>query len=349
MADPTTHNPSSSNPSPPSAGSVFITGAGGFIGSHVVEAFLSRGFRVRALVRYNSTGQRGHLDHSAAARQAEAEGQLQIIAGDVTDPYQMLTLAEGQELIVHTAALIGIPYSYAAPASYQATNVSGTLHLLEAARRHGARRLVITSTSEVYGTARYTPIDEAHPLQGQSPYSASKIGADKLAESYFCSFGLPVVTLRPFNTYGPRQSQRALVPTVLTQALSGAAEIKLGSLTPQRDLTYVEDTARAFVLAATAAGIDGETIHFGSGEAWTVGQIAEKCLAAAGAGQARLVTEAQRLRPEKSEVGCLLCNPAKAGRLLGWRPEIDLEEGLRRTADYLRVSLDRYRVGSYTV
>jgi NAD dependent epimerase/dehydratase len=326
----------------------FITGAGGFIGSHVVEAALGAGHRVRALVRYTSTGARGHLDRSEIARRAEGEGQLEIVLGDVTDPYQMLTVTEGCEIILHLAALIGIPYSYVAPASYQAVNVGGTLHLLEAARRHGARRIVVTSTSEVYGTALYTPIDEAHPLAGQSPYSASKIGADKLAESYGRSFGLPVVTLRPFNTYGPRQSRRAVIPAVLAQALSGADEVRLGSLDPQRDMTYVEDTARAFVLAAGAAGIEGETIHFGSGRAWTVGEIAGKCLAAAGS-RARLVGDPARVRPEKSEVGCLLCDPGKAHRLLGWEPAVDLDEGLRRTAEYLRAEPPLYRAGVYIV
>ncbi|MEN6626289.1 MAG: SDR family NAD(P)-dependent oxidoreductase [Candidatus Sumerlaeia bacterium] len=327
---------------------VLITGAGGFIGSHVVEAFLNEGCRVRALVHYNSRGLRGHLDRSAIALEAESQGRLEIAPGDVTDPYQMLQIAEGIDVIVHMAALIGIPYSYAAPASYQAVNVSGTLHLLEAALRCGARRIIVTSTSEVYGTAQYTPIDEQHPLQAQSPYSASKIGADKLAESYWRSFDVPVVTLRPFNTFGPRQSQRAVIPTVLAQALAGSEEIRLGSLDPKRDMTFVEDSARAFVLAATAVGIDGETIHFGSGAARSIGEIAHACLAAAGS-NAKIVTEAGRVRPDKSEVGLLLCNAEKARKLLGWEPRVSFEDGLRRTAEYIRGAADEYRIGGYTV
>lgn len=327
---------------------VFITGAGGFIGSHVVEAFLEAGHTVRALVRYGSSGRRGHLEELPAARQAEREGRLEIILGDVTDPHQMHALLGGSQTVVHLAALIGIPYSYAAPASYLAVNAGGTANILEAARRHGARRVVVTSTSEVYGTALYTPIDELHPLQAQSPYAASKIAADKMAESYFRSFDLPVVTLRPFNTYGPRQSQRAIVPSVLAQCLAGVPEIRLGNLAPRRDLTYVKDTARAFVLAATTPGIEGRTIHFGSGESRSIGEIAELCRAVTGSA-ARLVSDPLRMRPEKSEVGCLECNAALARDLLGWQPRVGLEEGLRRTAEDIRAAPERYHVGEYTV
>lgn len=313
----------------------FITGAGGFIGSHVVEAFLAAGHRVRALVRYTSTGRRGWLDHSPAALAAERGGQLEIVAGDVTDAHQMLALAEGGEVIVHLAALIGIPYSYEAPASYVAANVQGTLSILEAARRHGARRVIITSSSEVYGTAQTAPITEEHVLCAQSPYAASKIAADQLALSFHRAFGLPAVVLRPFNTYGPRQSLRAIVPTVLAQALSGAAEIRLGNLDPERDITFVEDTARAFTLAAGATGLEGETIHFGSGAAHSVRAIAERCLAAAGS-QARIAVDPTRQRPDASEVGLLLCDASKARRLLGWAPSVTLDEGLARTAAFLR-------------
>lgn len=328
--------------------SVLITGAGGFIGSHVTEAFLEAGHRVRALVRYTSSGRRGHLDASPTALAAERDGQLQIVQGDVTDPYQVLRLAEGQTLIVHLAALIGIPYSYLAPAAYHAVNAGGTLNLLEAARAHGARRLVVTSTSEVYGTALRTPITEDHPLQAQSPYSASKIAADKYAEGYHRSFNLPVVTLRPFNTFGPRQSLRALIPTVLAQALAGQPQIQLGSLAPRRDLTFVRDTARAFLLAATVPGLEGETIHVGSGAAHSVGEIARLCLAAAGA-TAQITQDPARVRPEASEVGLLLCDPAKARRLLGWSPSVTLEDGLHQTAEHIRATLGDYRPSVYTV
>ena len=321
-----------------------VTGAGGFIGSHVVEALLQAGHGVRALAHYNSRGSWGHLDGSPAA----AHPGLDIRLGDVTDASMVRSLVDGCDVVLHLAALIGIPYSYHAPASYVATNVTGTLNILEACRAARVRRVVITSTSEIYGTARYTPIDEQHPLQAQSPYSASKIAADKLAESYFCSFDLPVVTLRPFNTFGPRQSARAVIPTVLTQALSGAGEIELGNLTAKRDLTYVTDTARAFLLAAETKGIEGEVIHFGQGSAVSVGDLAAKCLCAAES-KARIVSVKKRVRPERSEVGLLLCDPSKARKLLGWEPEVTLDEGLKRTAEYLRQHLGEYRPKEYSV
>jgi nucleoside-diphosphate-sugar epimerase len=229
-----------------------------------------------------------------------------------------------------------------------AVNAGGTLNVLEACRKAGTSSVIVTSTSEVYGTALYTPIDEAHPLQGQSPYSASKIAADKLAEAYYRSFDLPVVTLRPFNTYGPRQSARAVIPTVLTQAFKGAKEIEWGNLTPERDLIFVRDTARAFVLAATASGIEGETIHFGQGFAISVGELAHMCREAAGP-TARLVSVQQRSRPEKSEVGLLLSVSSKAKRLLGWSPELALADGFRATAECVRTHLDDCDTGGYVI
>jgi dTDP-glucose 4,6-dehydratase len=323
---------------------IFITGAGGFIGSHVTELLLKSGHSVRALVRYNSRGSWGHL----AEVPEKLRHRLEVRLGDITDPFLVRDVVAGCDVVLHLAALIGIPYSYVAPASYVATNVSGTLNILEACRQAKIRRVVVTSTSEVYGTALYTPIDEQHPLQGQSPYSASKIAADKLAESYFRSFDLPVVTLRPFNTYGPRQSARAVIPTVLTQALNGATVIQLGNLQPKRDLTFVGDTARAFLLAATVKGIEGETIHFGQSSAVTIGELAKQCLKVASS-RAKIVSVEHRLRPEKSEVGLLLCNPAKAKNILGWQPEVSLEEGLRSTAEYLRAHLGEYRSTDYVV
>ena len=323
---------------------VLVTGAGGFIGSHVVEALLQAGHEVRALAHYNSRGSWGHLDESSAS----AREKLEVRLGDVTDASMVRALVDGCDVVLHLAALIGIPYSYHAPASYVATNVSGTLNVLEACRASRVRRVVVTSTSEVYGTALYTPIDEKHPLQGQSPYSASKIAADKLAESYFCSFDLPVVTLRPFNTFGPRQSARAVIPTVLTQALNGASEIRLGNLEPKRDLTFVEDTAQAFLLAAETPGIEGEVIHFGQGQAVSVGELAQHCLDAVGS-KARIISMPERQRPEKSEVGLLLCDAAKARRVLHWTPQVPLDEGLHRTANYLRQHLAQYRHGQYIV
>jgi NAD dependent epimerase/dehydratase len=323
---------------------VLVTGAGGFIGSHLVERLLQSGRRVRALVRYNGRGSWGHLD----ALQPSPPENLEIRLGDVTDAGFVRDLVSGCDLVLHLAALIGIPYSYHAPASYLAVNLGGTLNVLEACRQVRVRRVVVTSTSEVYGTARYTPIDEAHPLQAQSPYAASKIAADKLAESYYCSFDLPVVTLRPFNTFGPRQSARAVIPTVLTQALAGAQEVRLGNLDPKRDFTYVDDTVSAFLLAAEAPGLEGQVIHFGQGKAVSVGELARLCLQMAGS-DAVLTSVPERQRPEKSEVGLLLCNAARARALLGWQPRVTLEEGLRRTADYLCRHAELYRATGYTL
>jgi NAD dependent epimerase/dehydratase len=323
---------------------ILVTGAGGFIGSHLTEAFLREQYYVRALVRYNGRGDWGHLREVPE----KLRRHLDVRLGDVTDPFLVRELVMGCDIVLHLAALIGIPYSYIAPASYVATNVSGALNILEACRQAKTRRVVITSTSEVYGTALYTPIDENHPLQGQSPYSASKIGADKLAEAFSRSFGLPVVILRPFNTYGPRQSGRAIIPAVLAQALSGASKVEVGDVRPKRDLTFVGDSVRAFLLAAFAKGIEGETIHFGQGSAMTVGELAKLCLKVVGS-RAKIVSVRRRVRPEKSEVGLLLCNPSKAKSILGWKPEVSLDEGLQLTADYVKGHLAEYRVKDYVV
>lgn len=323
---------------------VLVTGAGGFIGSHVTELCLRSGNSVRALVHYNSRGSYGHLSGVSS----RLRKQLDVRFGDVTDPFRTRDLVAGCDVVLHLAALIGIPYSYAAPASYVATNINGTLNVLEACRQAKVRRVVVTSTSEVYGTALYTPINEKHPLQGQSPYSASKIAADKLAESYFRAFDLPVVILRPFNTYGPRQSARAVIPTVLTQALNGADEIELGNLRTKRDLTFVEDTARAFLLAATTKGIEGQTIHFGQGSAVSVDALAKRCLMIVRS-KAKIISVKHRLRPEKSEVSLLLCDATRAKELLGWTPKISLEEGLVRTTEYLRQHLVDYLAEGYVL
>lgn len=309
---------------------ILVTGAGGFIGSHLTQLLLAEGHNVVALAHYNGAGSWGHL--SAVAEQ---QSRLDVRLGDITDSFLVRELVTGCDAVLHLAALIGIPYSYTAPASYVATNINGTLNILEACKLAKTARVVVTSTSEVYGTARFTPMDESHPLQGQSPYSATKIAADKLAESYHLSFNLPVVTLRPFNTFGPRQSARAVIPTIISQALAGAPMIKLGSLRPRRDLTFVRDTARAFLLAATTPGIEGETIHFGQGSANSVAEIAKLCLQAAGS-RAEIISDRERTRPDKSEVELLLCNPAKAEKLLGWKPEFSLVEGIAKTVDYMR-------------
>jgi dTDP-glucose 4,6-dehydratase len=323
---------------------VLVTGAGGFIASHLTEALLRSGYNVRVLVRYNSRARSGYLEEL----DADLRAGLEVCLGDVTDSSLVRDVVFGCEVVFHLAALIGIPYSYQAPSSYVATNVQGTLNILEACRQARSRRVIVTSSSEVYGTARYTPIDESHPLHAQSPYAASKIAADKLAESYFCSYDLPVVTLRPFNTYGARQSARAVIPTVLAQALSGAKEIRLGNLHPERDLTYVDDTARAFILAAETPGLEGQTIHFGHGKSISVGELARRCLEVIGS-DARVVGADERQRPEKSEVDLLLCDASKAHALLAWEPQVSLDEGLRRTANYMRVHLKKYQNRNYVV
>lgn len=323
---------------------VLVTGAGGFIGSHLVSALLQSGHTVRALVRYNARASWGHLEELVHVSQTGLDVRL----GDVTDPAFVRDLVAGCDLVYHLAALIGIPYSYHAPASYVAVNAMGTLNVLEACRREHVRRVIVTSTSEVYGTAQFTPITEEHPLQAQSPYSASKIAADKLAESYFRSFDLPVVTLRPFNTYGPRQSARAIIPTILAQALRGETHVQVGNLEPQRDLTFVDDTARAFVLAGTAPGIEGQVIHFGQGEAISIGDLARRCLQLVGS-RAHIVTTAERVRPEKSEVDLLLCDPTRAREKLSWSPRVSLDDGLRRSADYIRAHPEQYPSRGYVV
>jgi NAD dependent epimerase/dehydratase len=322
---------------------VLVTGAGGFIGTHLVDALVERGAQVTALVRYNSRNDWGMLEE----RYHSGTEGIRVILGDVTDSGCVLKAVEGNEVVFHLAALIGIPYSYEAPESYVRTNMLGTLNVLTASLSAGVERVIHTSTSEVYGTALYTPIDEAHPLQGQSPYSASKIAADKMAEAYSCSFDLPVVTLRPFNTYGPRQSARAIIPTIITQALTSDT-IQLGSLDPVRDFTYVSDTARAFILAAERDEAVGKTIHTGSGIGISIGDLAQRILARVNPG-ARIISEGERVRPEKSEVMRLVCNSRRAWEELGWRPEVSLDEGLTRTIGWVTEHLDSYKSGRYTV
>ncbi len=322
---------------------VLVTGAGGFIGSHLVDALVERGAQVTALVRYNSHSDWGMLEE----RYRNGTDRIRVILGDVTDAGCVRKAVEGNEVVFHLAALIGIPYSYEAPESYARTNMLGTLNVLSASLSAGVERVVHTSTSEVYGSPVYTPIDEAHPLQGQSPYSASKIAADKMAEAYFCSFDLPVVTLRPFNTYGPRQSARAIIPTIITQALTSNS-IRLGSLDPVRDFTFVTDTVRAFLLAAEKDEAVGKTIHTGSGIGISIGDLARKILAKVNPG-ARIITGDERVRPGKSEVMRLVCDSRRAWEALGWRPEVPLDEGLSRTISWIREHLEIYKAGRYTI
>lgn len=320
-----------------------VTGAGGFIGSHLTEALVEAGARVRALVHYNSRNDWAQLQHL----HRDVIGEIDIRSGDIRDPFYVNRLVDGADVVFHLAALIPIPYSYVAPSEFIDTNVKGTLNVLEAVRSHDTPRLIHTSTSETYGTAVYTPIDELHPLQGQSPYSASKIGADKLAESYWRSFETPVVTVRPFNTYGPRQSARAFLPSVLAQALTGDI-VRVGSLDPVRDMNYVEDTARGFLRAAVVPGIEGNTYNLGTGRGVTMHELLDTALTVTGTNPA-VETEAERRRPEKSEVMELICNASKAAEELDWRSRVPLDEGIRRTADWMRMNLHEFKPSIYNV
>ena len=309
---------------------VVVTGADGFIGSHLVERLVGLGAKVRAFCYYNSNGSRGWLDNA----DPETIEKVEVRLGDIRDARFVEQACAGMDTVFHLAALIAIPYSYSAPESFVDTNIKGTLNVLEAVRRAGCRRLVQTSTSEVYGTPAILPILETHPLQGQSPYSASKIAADKLCEAYRCSFGTPVVVLRPFNTYGPRQSTRAVLPTLLTQLIAGKKEIRLGRLDPRRDLTFVSDTVTGFVKAAEAQSVDGEVIHLGTGRAVSIGELFDIACRTLGV-SARVVQEDARLRPDASEVMVLLSDAGKARALLGWSPDVSLEDGIARTARWI--------------
>jgi len=321
---------------------VLVTGAAGFIGSHLTEALVRRGDKVAAFVRYNSSNSWGWLDTAPA----EVRKQLEVVKGDLKDADAVRKAVKGRDVVYHLGALIAIPYSYVHPNDFVQTNVNGTAHVLQACLEAGAR-LVHTSTSEVYGTARRVPIDEEHPLQGQSPYSASKIGADKLAESFHLSFRLPVTTLRPFNTYGPRQSARAVIPTIISQALTGD-RVKLGSLDPVRDLTFVDDTVRGFLLAGEKEEGIGQTLNLGTGQAVTIGDLAKKIIAIIGR-PIRIETDAERIRPQGSEVMRLLSDPSRAKKALGWEAQIALDEGLRRTIDWIGKNLDRYKPEIYNL
>ncbi|MFZ5587073.1 MAG: SDR family NAD(P)-dependent oxidoreductase [Thermodesulfobacteriota bacterium] len=320
---------------------VLVTGAGGFIGSHLAERLAREGARVRALVHYNALGLWGWLDHSPL------KDRMEVIAGDICDRDSVAAALKGAEVAFHLAALIAIPYSYAAPSSYLRTNAEGTLNLLGAARALGGVKVVHTSTSEVYGSAQRAPIAEDHPLVGQSPYAASKIAADKLAESFHLSFGLPVVTVRPFNTFGPRQSARAIIPTIITQALADQP-IRLGNLHPTRDLNYVENTVDGYLAAADSDAAVGRTVNLGSGREISIGDLAALICRLLNK-PALFTQEAQRMRPAGSEVERLLADNTLARELLGWRPRVGLEQGLEATIAWLRENLGRYRVGVYAV
>jgi len=323
---------------------VVVTGAGGFIGSHLVEALVPHCQKVTALIHYDSRPGFGNLEFLPPDIRRDAR----ILSGNVADPFFMRRAIEGCDLVFHLAALISIPYSYIAPAAYFRTNVMGTLNVLEACRSEKVKRLVTVSTSECYGSAQYTPMPEEHPLHAQSPYSASKIGADKAVDSYYCSFGLPAVVIRPFNTYGPRQSARAVIPTIITQTLSGESVIRLGSLTPVRDLTFVEDTVMGLIAAAVSEGVEGETINLGVGQGVSIGELARRIGALTNISK-EIVCDEERIRPEKSEVFTLISDNSKAARLLGWKPKIALDDGLKRTIDFVREHPDFYRPGTYLI
>jgi dTDP-glucose 4,6-dehydratase len=322
---------------------VLVTGAGGFIGGHLVERLVRQGAQVRALCRYNSRNDRGTLDWLDPAVVADVDVQL----GELRDVESVERAVEGTEIVFHLGAQIAIPYSYVNARDYFETNVLGSLNVAQAALRHGVRRVVHTSTSEVYGTAQTVPITEDHPLEAQSPYSASKIGADKLMDSFHRSHELPVTVLRPFNTFGPRQSARAVIPTIITQALAGDV-LRLGSTDPRRDLTFVEDTAAGFVAAAASEAAVGRTIQLGTGEDVSVGEIVERVGAILGR-ELTVETDPARVRPAQSEVQLLLSDPSLARELTGWTPAVGVDEGLARTVAWIEANASRYRLGDYVL
>ena len=319
---------------------VLVTGAEGFIGSHLVDLLLQEGAEVRALVHYNPFGRWGWLQQRA--------DDVEILSGDVRDGERVAYAVDGMEVVFHLAALIGIPYSYEAPESYLQTNVLGTYNVLNACRRAAVHRMVQTSTSEVYGSARRVPIAEDHPLQPQSPYSASKIAGDMTALSFHHSFGLPVAVIRPFNTYGPRQSTRAIIATVLAQLFSGSDEIRIGATSPTRDFNFVTDTARGFLAVAECDEALGQVVNVGSGRETSIGDLVELLVRISGR-DARVVSDADRLRPAGSEVERLLCDNTRARDWAGWKPEVDLEEGLRRTAEWVRANPPPGKASKYSV
>jgi NAD dependent epimerase/dehydratase len=315
---------------------VLVTGAGGFIGSHLVERLIGDGYKVTALVHYNSRNDAGLLRFIPPSLLAKVE----VLFGDVQDEFMLQKVCTGKDIVFHLAALIGIPYSYTAPESYVNVNVHGTLNILKSALRCNVGRVVHTSTSEVYGSARYTPMDEEHPLHGQSPYSASKIAADKIAESFYLSFGLPVVTMRPFNTFGPRQSLRAVIPTIIAQAL-GKGVVSLGATEPERDLNYIANTVDGFLLCGNTSDIEGETFNVGFGSSISIGEVVNR-IAMILDKEIIVQHDKERRRPDQSEVVMLHCNFEKAREKLGYSPRVPLDDGLRATIDFVKNNLDLY-------
>ena len=323
---------------------VLVTGSDGFIGSHLVEELVKKGYEVRAFVYYNSFNNWGWLD----TLPKEIMDHVEVFAGDVRDPNGVRESMKGCDAVFHLAALIAIPFSYHSPDAYVDTNIKGTLNILQAARDLGTARVLVTSTSEVYGTAQYVPIDEKHPYQGQSPYSATKIGADRLAESFYRSFDLPVTIVRPFNTFGPRQSARAVIPTIITQLLAGKEEIKLGSLTPTRDFNYVKDTAHGFIAMYKSDKTIGQEINIATQKEISIGQLAEELIRQINP-NAKIICDEDRLRPEKSEVNRLLGCNKKILELTDWKPQYTFEQGLAETVAFLRENMDKYKVDIYNI
>lgn len=323
---------------------ILVTGAEGFIGSHLTEELVKKGYLVKAFVLYNSFSSNGWLD----TLPRDIMDHVEIFQGDIRDPHGVKKAVEGTDAIFHLAALIAIPFSYHSPDAYVDTNVKGTLNVLQAARENGNERVLVTSTSEVYGTALYVPIDEKHPFQGQSPYSATKIGADRLAESFYRSFGLPVTIVRPFNTFGPRQSARAVIPTIIMQLIAGRQEIRLGSLTPTRDFNYVKDTVNGFVSIYEAEKTVGQEINIATRQEISIGVLADELIRQINP-KARVVCEEQRLRPEKSEVNRLLGDNTKIRELTNWQPQYTFEQGLAETIRFIEKNIEKYKVDQYNV
>ncbi|MDR7857545.1 NAD-dependent 4,6-dehydratase LegB [Tissierella sp.] len=323
---------------------ILVTGADGFIGSHLTEELIREGHKVRAFAYYNSFNSWGWLD----TLPKEILNEIDVFTGDIRDPNGVKESMKGIDEVYHLAALIAIPFSYHSPDSYVDTNIKGTLNVLQAARDLETSRILVTSTSEVYGTAQYVPIDENHPFQGQSPYSATKIGADRIAESFYRSFDMPITIVRPFNTYGPRQSARAVIPTIITQLLAGKEELKLGSLTPTRDFNYVKDTVQGFIEIARSKNTIGEEINIATQEEISIGQLAQEMINQINP-NARIICEEERLRPEKSEVNRLLGSNEKIKRLTSWEPKYSLEQGLIETIEWIKSNLDKYKIDIYNL
>ncbi len=322
---------------------ILITGGTGFIGSHLAELLVESGSHVRVLANYKSMPSCGNLEHIDPSIRDEIE----IVWGDVTDRDSVMNVVEGTSVVFHLSALIGIPYSYIAPLSYVQTNIVGTLNVLQACRSLDVERMVHTSTSETFGSAQYTPMDEKHPLVGQSPYSATKLGADKLAESFACSFEMPIVTVRPFNVFGPRQSDRAIIPTIIAQRIAGKDPVRIGDPSPRRDFTFVTDTARGFIAAAQCDAAIGQTFNIGNGKSISIGELAEAICELTGGGS--YASESQRIRPEKSEVNELRCDSTLARTILGWSPQVSLTEGLTETIEFMREHTEMFAPLEYRV